>query len=307
MPQVSIIIPVFNGERFLAQALESALNQTYRDFEIIVVDDGSTDNSKIIVQEFIQKYGDKIRYCYQENQGHAISRNKGIKNARGSYIAFLDADDIWQHDKLKKQISFLESHKDFGLIHCARVRIDANDCELPTFPINPKILSGCIFYPLLLRRAQICTSTVVCRKSCLEHVGTFDENFPDRIGGEDRELWLRIAKNYKVAYIEEPLVKYRCLEQSLSHSRKKELLIKGRYHVIDKSLKDEKNIIKKMFLKRKAYSSVHRELIYSADANNDVAEAQRECLKAIMRFPFTVRLYFKLVALTFKKMGLKNV
>ena len=113
-PKVSVIIPAYNASKFIREAINSVLNQTYKDYEIIVVDgrDGSTDNTREIVAE----YGDAVRYFRQEDRGLSDARNKGILNSKGEYIAFLDSDDLWSENKLALQVEFLDSHRDVGLV-----------------------------------------------------------------------------------------------------------------------------------------------------------------------------------------------
>lgn len=105
MPKVSIIIPTYNSAKYIHDAIESVLNQTYQDFEIIVMDDGSIDNTKKVLRSYIESK--KIRYFYQKNKGPSAARNKGIREAKGEYIAFLGADDIWHKKKLEKSINFM--------------------------------------------------------------------------------------------------------------------------------------------------------------------------------------------------------
>ncbi len=129
MPKVSVIIPTYNRAHFLCEALDSALSQTFKDFEIIIVDDGSTDNTK----QVLEKYGSRIYYIYQENKGRAEARNTGIRRAKGEHIAFLDDDDIWLPNKLEKQVFFLDARPDIGIgrhvedhvmpLHCLPQRV----------------------------------------------------------------------------------------------------------------------------------------------------------------------------------------
>jgi len=118
-PNVSIIIPTYNRARFLPQCLESAFQQTYRDFEVIIVDDGSTDDTKKIVQKFIKRYGKIITYIYQDHVNIASARNRGLNMAGGRTIAFLDSDDLWMKDKLEKQVQYLQNY-DVDLVHTAK-------------------------------------------------------------------------------------------------------------------------------------------------------------------------------------------
>ncbi len=293
IPKVSVIIPVYNASRYIRPTIEGVLNQAFQDFEIIVSDDGSMDNTKEIIEEYRRKSQDKIKYFYQTNQGHAKARNSGIRHAAGEFIAFLDADDVWRKDKLVREVDLLEKNPALGLVHSARVRINGNGEILPTFQINPELLTGQIYENLLFRKAHICTSSVLCRKSCLDTVGYFDEHFPDNIGGEDRELWLRLTKQYQAGFISEPLVQYRFLNHSLSRSRRAEAITRGRYYVIDKTLSSEKNPFKKICLKKMAYSAIHNELAANALEENNLLEAQIEFWRAFCQFPIDVKVLMK--------------
>ncbi len=302
MPRVSIIIPAHNSEKYLNKTLESVFRQTFQDFEIIVVDDGSTDGTRDVVQ----KYPDKVIYIYQQNQGHAITRNTGIRRSIGEYIAFLDADDLWVETKLEKQVALLDRDKSVGLVHNRIQHIDKEDNLLSTVPIAFQYLSGHIFEHLLLRHAQICTSAVMCRRAVLDDVGLFDEHFPDNIGGEDRELWLRILRKYPAAYIHEPLVLYRCYDKSLSNRRPLDSLIRGRCFTINKALLTERNIWDRFYLKLRAYSNVHYELSYDLTDAGDLPRAMRECLRSIICFPFQTSAYLRLVRLLWHTIMVSN-
>lgn len=122
MVKVSIIIPVYNGERYVSEAIDSVLNQTYKDFEIIVIDDGSKDDTLNI----LRMYGEKIRWESQENKGQASAINEGIKMAKGKYIAYLDADDVCLPERLKIQVKYLDEHPDVGLVYADFYQTDEN-------------------------------------------------------------------------------------------------------------------------------------------------------------------------------------
>ncbi|NEP81377.1 MAG: glycosyltransferase family 2 protein, partial [Okeania sp. SIO3B3] len=119
-PRVSVIIPVYNGDRYISQAIESVLVQTYRSYEIIVIDDGSTDNTRLVLEPYIED----IRYVYQENQGVSAARNHGIDLARGELIAFLDADDFFLPDKLTGQVGVFDAQPNLGIVHSGWRRVD---------------------------------------------------------------------------------------------------------------------------------------------------------------------------------------
>ena len=114
MPKVSVIIPTYNRAEYLPDAIDSVLAQTFRDFEVIIIDDGSTDNTREIIEKYIKRYPQIIRPFYQMNSGASVARNKGIEEARGEYIAFLDSDDVWLSKKLERQVSVLERDKKIG-------------------------------------------------------------------------------------------------------------------------------------------------------------------------------------------------
>ena len=206
---VSIVIPAYNAARYLHAALESALNQTYRgDKEIIVVDDGSSDDTPAVVAAC----GGQITYLRQDHRGPASARNRGLRRARGEFIAFLDADDLWRPEKLQRQMEIMRSRPDVGLVCCDFQRFT----ESGVFATSNKRLaepaSGWVFRELW-QRNFISTPTVVLRRECLDAVGLFDEALSY---GEDWHLWLRVARHFKVHYVDAPLVSVRCHPQSIS-------------------------------------------------------------------------------------------
>jgi glycosyltransferase involved in cell wall biosynthesis/protein-L-isoaspartate O-methyltransferase len=207
MPKVSVIIATYNRSGFVCDAIDSALKQSFKDCEIIVVDDGSTDDTK----QVLSKYGSSINYLYQDNQGRASARNSGIKLAKGEYLAFLDDDDIWVPDKLQKQVEFLNSHPNIGLIHTFTETIDEQKNLLRNHTQNMLKL-----YKTALKigytyegMSELCIlflSTVMLRKDCLEKTGLFDSGIP---AFEDWDFYLDFSLSYNIATIPEPLVKYR--------------------------------------------------------------------------------------------------
>ncbi|MBL7129821.1 MAG: glycosyltransferase [Candidatus Omnitrophica bacterium] len=206
MPKVSVVIPAYNCERFISTAIESVLNQSYKDYEIIIVDDGSTDKTA----EVIKQYSENIIYIYQSNGGPSKARNTGVFNARGQYIAFLDQDDAWLPDKLKMQVSLLEENKDVRLAYTDTYILDDksfanhNAQNKRSFQIRCPH-RGEVLQDLFLDNF-ISTSSVMVYKECFKKVGMFDLFLPP-IADYDR--WLRIAALYKVDYIDKPLVKFR--------------------------------------------------------------------------------------------------
>jgi len=215
-PLVSVIIPTYNKSQYLREAIKSVLNQTYKNIEVIVVDDGSTDNTKEIVESFNDS---RIIYIFQENKGPAIARSTGIKKAQGEYIAFLDSDDLWLKEKLKRQLDFMEKNSEVGLMGtgCYEITDKGKIIGKKIFPIKNKILQKD-----LIKYNPFIQSSVMAKKEVFDKVGLwYDEKFRE---SEDYELWLRIAGNYKIGNLAELLVMKRYYRDGLSPAKDREQL-----------------------------------------------------------------------------------
>ncbi|MCJ7517879.1 MAG: glycosyltransferase family 2 protein [Methanomassiliicoccales archaeon] len=201
MTEVSIVIPTYNRATSLGAAIQSILDQTYQDFEIIVVDDFSSDDTEKVVKGFQDKRISYIRHA--ENRGASCARNTGIKRAKGRFVAFQDSDDIWLPSKLMKQIEVMSrASNEVGVVYTGYIRTESGvERYNPPSYIDEK--QGNI-YRQLLKGNFVGTAMVLARKDCLEEVGLFDEEIYNY--GEDWELWLRVAKRYLFILIDEPLV-----------------------------------------------------------------------------------------------------
>lgn len=197
-PRVSVIIPTHDGARYIGETLDSVLAQTYRDFEVVVVDDGSHDRTRDIVAG----YGAPVRLITQPNSGVCAARNRGLSEARGTLICLLDHDDYWFPDKLATQVACMDRHVDVGVVFAAFLPWHAGaDGRFPepgafvrTEPpeaVNARF-SGWIYHEFLLD-CWMLTSTAMFRAEVFERCGGFDENLPF---SEDWDLWLRIARAY---------------------------------------------------------------------------------------------------------------
>ncbi len=205
MPKVSVVIPTYNRQDFITQAIDSVSAQTYDDYEIIIVDDGSTDHTREILKPYLAK--SNIRYFYQENLKQAAARNNGIRRSTGEYIAFLDSDDLWHPEKLALQVQVLEESPEIGMVY-SNQDIMKNGFIVKKMKYPREILkSGCIFEDLLLRRFYCSTPGLLIRRSVLEDVGLFDESLQNAL--EDWELTLRISQKYKVLCVDRPLFQRR--------------------------------------------------------------------------------------------------
>ena len=198
-PRASIIVPSFNKAEYTMKTVRSLLAQTYKNYEIIVVDDGSSDDTLQLLSIFDRK----ISLIEANHGGASSARNLGILHSEGEYIAFVDCDDEWYPHMLSKSIEFLENDPDLGFVFS---NVDYIDCEGRIIGRHKvKKYSGNIYHKLILENF-ICNSSVVVRRSCLERVGYFDESI---FVPADWDLWLRLARVYKAGYLKETLVKYR--------------------------------------------------------------------------------------------------
>jgi glycosyltransferase involved in cell wall biosynthesis len=201
-PKVSVLIPTYNSARFLGEAIQSVLNQTFHDWELIVVDDGSTDDTREMVEGFDDP---RIRYVYQENRGVSATINRGAGLARGVYIALLAADDALLQEALEKATPALDGAAGAGFCYGQVRYMDEQGRELNLdrqWPLRSGLMTAREVITELLNLRFILPSAVVIRRSSFREVGGFDE---DLNYGEDTELFARLAKRYPVAYIAEPL------------------------------------------------------------------------------------------------------
>jgi glycosyltransferase involved in cell wall biosynthesis len=228
-PTVSVIIPAYNAAEFIGAAIESVLSQEVHADEILVIDDGSSDNTASVVRA----YGDPVRYIGQPNGGPARARNRGLAEARGDYIAFLDADDLWLADKLRRQVAFLERHPEVGFCFSDCVEFDARGEEarsflqsktvFPKLPVDLTDSGGTIIvgklYEQLLFENFIVTSTVVIRGGVWprEHwfhkTVYFDEGL---YNGQDFDLWFRLATQMQGGFVAGVLARKRCHHANIS-------------------------------------------------------------------------------------------
>jgi len=227
-PLVSVIIPTYNYEQYLARTIKSVLKQTYKNIEIIICDDGSTDNTREIIKKF--KHHKKIRCYYQSNQGPASARNLGIKKAKGEFIAFLDSDDYWLPKKIEKQLKIFTKNKQIGLVYCFHYWVNEKGKITGK---KKKSYRGDIWQDLLQGNLVVgSSSATVVKKECFDKIGLFDESLKSC---EDWDMWLRIARVYQIDLIPELLVKITQHQGQLGNKKLK--LAKYRLKVMKKNLR----------------------------------------------------------------------
>lgn len=296
LPKISVIICTYNHAQYIKRAINSILNQTYQDFEIIVVDDGSTDNTKSIIKSF----GNSIKYIYQDNKGLAGARNTGIHASKGEFVTFLDTDDYFVKENLERKITFLDSNPQAKWVYSDWQYVDDKGNYLEKGSVkwrySEKKLPEEVFKELLYKRNFISCCTVVVKKSVLEDVGYYD---PNVICQEDYDILLRISLKYPAHYIDEVLLVVHDIPGSLSKDFNK--WVSGNAVIVDK-LED---LIPDDFPdKKKALDKIHADK-YTYLARNFVQKGQfknalNSYLQSIKLLPLQKRIYWCLILLIFQ-------
>ncbi len=271
---VSVIIATYNRSHYLPEAIESVLNQTYKDFEIIVVDDGSTDETRTVVK----RYGKRVGYIYQENAGVLSARNTGIKNSKGVFLAFLDDDDLWLERMLERTVETLEkSGEDVGVAYV--------DCRYFKESERNKLInkgmrhySGDVFDELL-KANFMPINTVLIKKECIDKVGGFDETIE---GYEDWDLLLRIAfAGFKFEFIDERLSFIRVHD---THMSSRLLMMKrNSLKVIEKLGSMPGKSLKQGYWIKKTLAKRHLSLGWYLTLNGHRDEGREEIRRAVPR------------------------
>jgi glycosyltransferase involved in cell wall biosynthesis len=215
-PLVSVVIATYNMAEYLLVAVRSALDQTYRTIEILIVDDGSTDGTRDAVEPLLEDR--RVRYFHQQNHGQAAAKNHGVRESHGEYVAFLDADDMWEPEKLELQMPLFLGSARIGVVYSRLAYIDESGAEVRV--ADNELFRGRVTGPLLIRNFIGFGSSVV-RKACFDQLGAFD----DAIGmGIDYDLWLRFSTEYEFDFVDRPLLRYRVWSGQMSNNCKSRYL-----------------------------------------------------------------------------------
>ena len=280
MPKVSVVIITYNQGQFIAEAIQSVLDQTLRDLEIIVIDDGSTDNTREVVSPF------PVTYFHQENQGVCKAYNRGAALSTGEYIYFLDADDVALKDALEKEVKVLDSHPEvafsYGQAYVMTEQGHVYRVRKSSILNSSAIVDGKEQIRELLFINRITSSTVLLRRRCFEEVGGFDE----RMGAisEDRHLYVRLCKRYPVAYIAEPLIKYR-VHPEQTHKKVTYPVFEEAFSLILQEVFDDPAFSPEFQrLKKPAYSYTYRRVARYA-YGKDMRVARNYMRKAFTVYP----------------------
>jgi glycosyltransferase involved in cell wall biosynthesis len=281
--KVSVIIPTYNRANLLPRAIKSVLNQTFQDFELIIVDDGSTDNTRKVVEEFQQK-DSRIKYIFQENSGGpAKPINSGIKNSKGEYIAILESDDEWLLEKLEKQIKVLEEFKNVGLVSCYAFRIFEDGTKKLYKTPYLELFKKTKWKLFWEKWGIISPSTIMIRKEVVEKIGFFDEKIK---AGADVDFYLRCIKEFDFYFIDEPLVNYYESEESLSKKQFWKKWISEYEYILEKYKEDFKEC-------KKAKSKFLRTLATCYLLEGNLEKSRKYLLEAILNHPTNFRLYLQ--------------
>jgi glycosyltransferase involved in cell wall biosynthesis len=281
MPQkISVIIPTYNYGRFIAEAILSALSQTLPVSEIVVVDDGSTDDTRAIVE----RVGANVKYVHQPNRGVCAARNLGVRESTGEIIAFLDADDVWGPTKLEKQVSRLNADTEIGLVHCGiREFEDETNRTLRLFVEG--IEEGAAESLLLFERplVNVSGSVIITTRKAFETVGGFDTRMKV---SEDWDFCYRVARRFKVAFVAEPLVNYR-VHGAAAHLNV-ENMEQGLLMFYEKAFTDP-TIAR---WRRRAYGNFHKVMAGSYFHSGRIGKSLSHAAKSIWLRPANVGYFF---------------
>lgn len=285
---VSVVIPAYNASVFLGQTLDSVLAQTHAELEVIVVDDGSTDATP----DLLRGYGERIRALRQANAGQAAARNRGAQVARGEFIAFLDSDDLWDADKIARQVALLARHPAALATWCDHRMIDAEGRLIAaSAALNYPRPSGDILRALLLGPCIITPGLVLLRRAAFEATGGFDEA-PMMRGHEDYALWMRLATRGSFVYSPETLVSYRrhagqATRQSLYEMQMARAKLRGLLGIRDAIAAQRDNDLKRLYAWLLAES--HVIAAWAARRMGDARDARQLAARAVALRPCSAR------------------
>ncbi len=218
-PLVTVGVALYNHEKYIKECLESIVKQTYKNIELIVIDDGSSDNSYQIAKKYLQAqtYNKNFKIFTRQNKGMCKTLNEIAKMANGKYISFVGSDDFWHQDKIKLQVDYLESHPKITLVHSNSIHIDEKGKKIKKTNFSNMINSGNVYRAMIFSKGGINTPSHLYRTSIYKEIGYYDESFKF----EDTDFWLRLTKNHLVGFIDKELTYYRIHGKNLSDSKNK--------------------------------------------------------------------------------------
>lgn len=287
METVSVVIPAYNAAQWLSETIESVLAQSLPPFEVIVVDDGSTDNT----QEVLARFRGMIDVISQENKGLPTARNVGIRAAKGSLIAFLDADDIWLPEKLSRQVECFEQNPDVALIHTALTRFRGTE-TVPAIEGQERFVGNCYAEFFVDRPGVVIPSTIMVRANPIREIGYFDESLNM---SEDVDFCLRMARHHRFIFLASPLVLKRLHSTNLSSHIYK--IPSANLFMYEKAISEDPKIFdvvdRKLLIDHLAKLAC--DAAYWAHKKNDKAAARRYLVKSLRYSPLERKSWILLV------------
>jgi glycosyltransferase involved in cell wall biosynthesis len=273
VPLVTAAVPTYNRARFLPAALESVFAQTFRDYEVVVVDDGSTDETPSVLAPYLER----IRYVRQENAGRSAARNACIRGAGGRYVSFLDSDDAWVPEKLELHVALLEARPEVGMVHGHVDVIDADGRPVPeATEFHHRLWSAAnrngTSYAGYALECRCFSSATTFRASVFERVGLYDES----LALDDYELYLRVAMDFEIAFLERTVALYRSHGENMNP----EELTLGQIQGAEKHLRliDERPDVAE---RTQARRNLHAMLARSYNVLGDQRQARHHALRAV--------------------------
>lgn len=288
-PKVSVIIPCYNASATIRETLKSIKEQTFKDYEVIIVNDGSTDDTDNILTSYAEQLNGLLKIITQTNQGQTVAKNVGIRNSKGQFIAFLDSDDLWAPEKLEYQLAYMESRPHVGLCYTEGILINEKGDKIGKVNCLPSYRGNC--FDKLLIKNDIVASSVMIKREILDRVGLFDEDFK---ACENWDMWIRISKVSQIEYIDRPLTYYRVHLKNMSKNMDKMYVY--RLKIIDKHLPtknrdplilEKRNIA--LFFTYLAFAKQHIENLELRKARNNIIQA----IKLRRYEMICYRLYFR--------------
>ncbi len=294
MPTFDVIIPAYNAARFLALALDSVEAQTFRDWRILLVDDGSTDETPELVRPYQERLGDKLLYIRQSNAGLPAARNTAIRHATAEYLALLDADDVWLPRRLEATLAAFQARPAAALAYGYVSRIDPRGQVIDTFDKPASYAEGRVAPYLYMRMLDLPCPTVSFRRDSAEAVGGFDESLR---ASEDRDLWIRLTARQEAVLVREVIALYRLSPQAMSTD-------------VNRMTTSQLRLVEKHFglpgcgwrQRRVALSWVHRQRGEALAAKGQMVAAWGAAFRALLFYPLQVHTVRTALSLTLRQL-----
>ncbi len=298
MPKIEIIIPAYNAAHYLPFALDSVIAQTFEDWRILLVDDGSTDDTAAVIAPYQEKLGDKLLYIRQANAGLPAARNAAIRQTSAEFLALLDADDMWLPNRLQDSLDSFADKPEVGLSYGYIARIGPDNEVIDQFTDGQRNGEGWIAPYIYGLALYLPCPTITFRKCCIDEVGGFDETMR---ATEDRDLWLRIALRYQVAAIPKLMAHYRISPQSMSADPTR--MLKAQIQFVEKHY-GAKGC--GWLARQRAMSWVYKQYAEALARQRNFGEALGSALRSVAYYPFDSRQLRTAASLLLRAVGVRR-